>query len=137
MADPHYYIQLALRNAAKEAAAVLSLPLILPEEISIPKDSDYIDCSVTMAQPRRMFLASNKQHWRIGSLIMTCAFRLGQKADVYLMEAQQIAEYFREGRCLQHGGLRVEVVNAPSIQEGYRDEGFWRIPVVIQWRAFA
>lgn len=91
---------------------------------------------ITMA-PVRQLIAPGKPHDRIGSLMVTLVYPLGQDVSVYDQIAGTVAEHFKDGTQMAYGGVCVTVTDYPHVQEGYTDNGYWNVPVQIPWRCFA
>lgn len=131
---PEMKIWMALRNVL-----LREVSLIAPVEgVTSPSPSGtFITVFDTPAPPTKMFIKSQKPHLRSGILTLVYVAPIGHAREVYKNKAIEIAKSFHDGRKLGYQDVCVEISGAPHIQEGYRDEGDWRTPLTINWRAFA
>lgn len=135
MADADLKIWQALKARIREAT--LGLHVSFPGEVDLPGPIRHIVVARLVQAPQRVLIRHNDRQDRRGSLILTDVSPLGSPESLYIRRAADIAGFFPEGLCLTFDGVRVEIYTAPHVQEGYRDGGFWRTPVIISWRSFA
>lgn len=133
MAKIEVFILDALRAPLKRRR----VRVLEPTDTELPDKGDFVTMGLTFAPPRRVMLANSKKQDRRGTLILTLVSDIGQDWAVYLNEAGDLADLYREGTFLSNGPVCVEIYQAPAIQEGYQDGGRWRVPVTINWRTFA
>lgn len=71
-----------------------------------------------------------------GILQLTAVYPAGGGKVQALELANRLAQHFaRPLRLPLDGGARVTVYKSPAIGSGYPDEGWYRVPVSISWRA--
>lgn len=97
----------------------------------------YLRVGFVSAPPDRILIASGKPHNRVGALMVTLVYPLGQDLSVYEQIAGKIAAHFVDGTAMSYGGVCVTVTSAPHVQDGYEDNGYWSIPVRVPWQCFA
>lgn len=107
-----------------------------PGEAYNPTNKPYLRIGRVSAAPQRELIANGKPHIRTGSIIITLVYPLGQNISVYDQLAATVAEHFEEGTEMSYRGVCVTVTDYPNVQEGYEDNGWWTVPVVIPWRCF-
>jgi hypothetical protein len=128
-------IWLAIK-ARIEALPVLPMPIAWPASTFSPDGAEYLSVGEVTVDPVRLLIGSGA-HDRRGSIIVGLVSPLGQASEVYREKAAQIAAHFPEDLRLTHGGVTVRIPSRPTVQAGYRDEPYWRVPVVIPWRSFS
>lgn len=89
------------------------------------------------AAPVRQMIADGKPHERVGALMVTLVHPLGQDVAVYDQISDGVAGHFRDGTHMRYGAVCVTVTSYPDVQDGYKDNGYWTVPVRIPWRCFA
>lgn len=91
------------------------------------------------ADPVSPLIAYGKPSVRTGSLVVTLVHPLSASYTItrYDQLAGLIARHFVDGTQMKYGDVCVTVPDYPSVQEGYEDNGFWTVPVIIPWRTFA
>lgn len=137
MPEVEVKIWMALRSRIETRPFKSRMPAVYPATEFLPNNGDFLAVSEVISAPQRVLIKSGQKHTRTGQLILTLAHRLGLSGEVYRQEAASIAAHFFEGLRLNYQGVCVEITNSPQVQEGYRDNGYWRTPVVIPWRTFA
>lgn len=133
-------IWLALKSRIDTLA--MSYPRAWPGEDFYPPSAGgmpapYIRVGRSSAAPASVFLEDGKAHNRLGSIILTLVHPLGQNVAVYDEIAGNIAKHFKDGTHARFGNVCLTVTRFPHVQEGYEDNGYWTVPVVIPWRCFA
>lgn len=125
-------IWLALRSRIETLPLTPKPPVAYPASSFTPGASAFIAVGLTVATPRRVMIGAG-EHDRSGTLTLSYADVIGKDYSVYAEKAGQIAAHFAEDTAIRYGGACVKVVSAPQPQEGFRDQGWWRMPVVIRW----
>lgn len=99
----------------------------------------YLRVGRVSADPVSPLIAYGKPSVRTGSLVVTLVHPLSAIYTVsrYDQLAGLIARHFVDGTQMRHGDICVTVTDYPSVQEGYEDNGYWTVPVIIPWRTFA
>ena len=133
-------IWLALKS--RVATLLTTYPKAWPGEVfAVPssggKPTPYLRIGRVSVAPVRLFLGDDEAHKRTGRLMVTLVYPLGQDVAVYDQIAAGIARHFAEGTEMTFSNLKVEVADAPHVQEGYEDGGYWNVPVSIPWRCYA
>src|SRR5699024_2809421 len=128
-------IWLALKSGIDSLG--LSLPIAWPAEKFTALTSGYIRVGHVTAAPNPEMLATGKKHTRRGFLMLTLVMPLGQDTSVFIDQAGQIAEHFKDGYTVRYGSVCVTITSAPHVMDGYEDGGYWNVPVRIPWRTFA
>ncbi|MBM3604275.1 MAG: hypothetical protein FJX25_05835 [Alphaproteobacteria bacterium] len=124
----------ALRTRIK--ALPLPLPIAMPGSIYELGDGEWLAVGRATQPPRRILIAGGP-HERIGTLTLAHCAPLGRDSSWYEQRAGLIAAHFPEDLLLPFGSVTVRVREAPHVQDGYRDGGWWRTPVAIRWACFA
>lgn len=114
----------------------LSLPIAWPGSVYEPGAGDWLAVGRTTQPPRRMLIARGP-HDRIGTLTIAYCALIGGDSSWYEKRAGLIAAHFPEDLLLPFGGLTVRIREASHVQEGYRDGGWWRVPVNVKWACLA
>lgn len=134
-------IWLALKAQVLVAALANSLAVAWPAaELFTPPSSGatllpYLAVGYTSGGPQRQFVGSQETQLWTGVLTLVRAAPLGASLAAHTEAAATlVAPYFREGTGVAYDGVRVCFMQEPSVKEGYRDNGYWRTPVVIPWR---
>lgn len=133
-------IWMALKNRIAEAAGDLAVAYPSGETFEPPVDGarrlPYLAVGVTFAPPVRQFIGSRKAQGRSGILTVVYVEPLGPAFAAHLEAASKIlSPHFAEDTCVEFGGVIVSFPNEMAVQAGYRDEGYWRTPVLINWEA--
>lgn len=116
----------------------LSYPIAWPAKPSTAVTSGYIRVGHVTAAPNPELIATGKKHTRRGFLMLTLVMPMNQKnSSIFIDQAGQIAEHFKEGYAVRYGSLCVTITSAPHVVDGYEDGGHWNVPVRIPWRTFA
>lgn len=96
----------------------------------------YLAIGTAAAAPQREVLAHRQPQRRIGVLTIVYVAPLGPPIAALIEQAAAaLVPHFREGTCIFYEDVNVEFTAEPAVQDGYRDDGYWRIPVTINWRA--
>lgn len=98
--------------------------------------SPYLAVGTVAAAPQRQVIAHRQPQLRVGVLTVVYVAPLGPDVAALIEQAAKaLVPYFREGTCILYENVSVEFTAEPAVQDGYRDDGYWRIPVTINWRA--
>lgn len=90
------------------------------------------------ANPARQLIGNGKPYRRTGRLIITLVYPIGLDSELVVNQlAGRIADHFNDTTKMRYGNVCVSVPNNPHVQPGYEDNGYWSIPVSIQWECFA
>jgi hypothetical protein len=132
-------INACLREVVTLAAR--GLPVSWPKETFTPPKTatgllPFLSVGITKTATRAQ-VASDAPQERTGILTLVYCAPLGYSSEWYVEQASGLLAYFRpngfasfQGLCIRWGnGLAV-----PRIDEGYRDDGYIRTPVIIPWR---
>lgn len=137
-------IWLALRSRVESLDIGVDVKMYPGELPQAPPSSSgeldpYLRVGRVSADPTSPLIAYGKPHIRTGSLIITLVHPLSRNYTVsrYDQLAGLIARHFVDGTQMRHGNVCVTVPDYPSVQEGYEDNGYWTVPVIIPWRTFA
>ena len=135
-------IWLAIRSRIE--ALPLGYDIAWPAEKFTPPFSGakllpYIRVGRVSADPVRRFIDNGQAYERTGSVIVTLVAPLltGSSISFYDQVAGTIGDHFKDTTQMSYSGVCVSVPSYPSVQEGYEDNGYWTVPVVIPWRCFA
>ncbi|WP_313534549.1 phage tail terminator-like protein [Haematobacter sp.] len=125
--------------ALKNRLLSLSLPPIAwPAAIFEKPDGPWIDVMNIMADNARIMVGSRGQHDRSGTLQLLVHHKLGTDYALSQETAGQIAAHFWPDLNMEFLGVRVRVIRAPDVHEGYRsDDGWWVTPIRIRWQSFS
>lgn len=115
----------------------LSLPIAWPAEKFTAVTSGYIRVGHVSSSPNPELIAAGKKHTRRGVLMLTLVMPMNQNSIVFIDQAGQIAEHFKEGDTVRYGSVCVTITANPHVMDGYEDGGYWNVPVRIPWRTFA
>lgn len=97
----------------------------------------YLRIANITSPPDRQLIDSGKPYRRNGRLIITLVYPLGQNISVYNQVAGLIAQHFSDKVKMRFGNVCVSITDYPHCQDGYEDNGYWTVPVSIQWECFA
>lgn len=135
-------IWLALRSRVESLP--VDLPIAWPAEIFEPPYTEetlgaYLRVGRISTDPVPMMIPYGKGNDRTGSLIITLVHPLSRDYTVsrYDQLAGEIANHFKDGTNIRYLDICLTVPRYPTVQEGYEDNGYWAVPVVIPWRTFA
>lgn len=96
----------------------------------------YLAVGTVSAAPQRQFVEHGQPQLRTGVLTLTYVAPLGPPIAALIEQAAKvITPHYREGSCIHYDNVGIEFPSDPAVQDGYRDDGYWRIPVTINWRA--
>ncbi len=107
----------------------------VPDQNGLPRP--YLRVGRISVAPVRQLIADGKPHERTGALMVTLVYPLGQETMTYDHLGGTIAESFKDGTQMRYGNVCVSVPSYPHVQEGFEDNGYWTVPVMIPWRCFA
>ena len=137
-------IWLALRSRVESLDIGVDVKMYPGELPQTPPSSGgvlqpYLRVGRVSADPVSPLIAYGKPSVRTGSLVVTLVHPLSASYTVsrYDQLAGLIARHFVDGTQMRHGDICVTVTDYPSVQEGYEDNGYWTVPVIIPWRTFA
>lgn len=104
----------------------------------------YLSVGKISSPPVRLQIASGKERTREGTVVLTLVHPLlvdqsgnSVPEEAYIERASLVASYFREDSRMSYGGVCLRVTSEPTIQDGYQDSGYWRVPIIVNWRAIA
>lgn len=143
MAAPTTETDIWMAIKAKIAAMSLDgLPIAWPaQKFAAPTSggvpAPYLRVGRVFTAPVRQFIDDGKPHRRSGSIVITVVYPLGADVAVFDQMAGRVAQYFKDGTQMFYGGFCVKITSAPAVQEGFEDNGYWQVPVVIDWECFA
>lgn len=129
----------ALKKGIVEACNDLSITydVAYPGNTYYPEMKPYIRVAYIPSPPVRMFIGNNRPHDRTGMLILTPVFPiLNVDYSEYLSLPSDIAHYFYDGKMMLNNDVCVIVDGAPYVSPGGEDNGWWDVPVRINWRCF-
>ena len=115
----------------------LNYPIVWPAETFTAVTSGYIRVGHVSSSPNPELIATGKKHTRRGFLMLTLVMPLDQDTSVFIDQAGQIANHFKEGATVHYGSVCVTITANPHVMDGYEDGGYWSVPVRIPWRTFA
>lgn len=137
-------IWLALRSRVESLDIGVDVKMYPGELPQTPPSSGsalqpYLRVGRVSADPISPLIAYGKPSVRTGSLVITLVHPLSKSYTVsrYDQLAGLIARHFVDGTQMKYGDVCVTVPDYPSVQEGYEDNGYWTVPVIIPWRTFA
>lgn len=135
-------IWLAIRGAVD--AAVGGLPVAWPGEVfDPPKTADAllpfvaVGDVVTVTRP---LIGSNAAKEYSGIVTLSYVAALGYDASWYIERASALLSGFPLDRGKSYQGVCIKWGNPPAVprvERGYRDDGYFRTPVLIPWRCAA
>lgn len=128
-------IWLAIKSRIDDLS--MAYDIAWPGERFNPGAKPYLRIGRVSATPIRELIADGKPHNRTGSIIITLVYPIGPNVSVFDQIGATIAEHFIDGTQMRYGDVCVTVTSYPHVQEGYEDNGWWTVPVVIPWRTFA
>lgn len=103
-----------------------------------PTGADYLSIGGISLAPERRSVGPGSDE-RVGTLGIVYVAALGrypQDFTYYLDKAGQIAAHFPKDLPLYHGGVKLQIMDTPHVQDGYREGAYWHVPVTIRWRCF-
>lgn len=91
-----------------------------------------------MAPPEKRFIADGAPQYRRGSFrILYCVPLSSLNYEATVAYAAQMAAHFGDGVKLKARGTCVKVLEYPEVGEGYREDGWWKTPIVVRWETEA
>lgn len=94
-------------------------------------------------QPNTMMVDPRATKQRAGTLVLTYVMPMTTGADrpdlanvSYIEQAALLAHSFQAGDSLQYDDVCVTITEPAHVQGGYQDDGWWSVPVTVQWRCF-
>jgi len=135
-------IWMALRTRIEAISP--AIPTAWPAEVftppvdsgSVPAPLPYLSIGKVTAPPQRVLIGRGK-HWHTGSVTIVRVAPLGPPEEAHTEAAGKIAAHFPEDLLMPFMGVCVRVVSYPTVADGYRDGGYWRVPIIIPWRVAA
>lgn len=100
----------------------------------------FLAVSITTAPPSRLFINRRNISARTGTLSISVMQPIQEPAvQIYNERAAKVAAHFDipDNAPLVYDGVKVSAPEQPHVADGYRDNGYWRIPVNVGFRAFA
>lgn len=91
-----------------------------------------------VATSRRVFIGSDSPQERTGIVTLSYVAALGYDAAWYIERASALLAGFPLDRGKVFQGVCVKWGNPPAVprvERGYRDDGYFRTPVIIPWRS--
>lgn len=123
--------------ALKAAVGVASggLPIAWPGQVFDPAGRAFLAVAETRGAPERRSLRGSDPHRLRGVLIIRLSVPAGsdQQPEVWREAAAEIGAQFPADRWLDFEGQRLRVRENAEVGTGYRDGGWWHIPVSIKW----
>ena len=142
MASINLDIWLALKTRVDALSITSALwpvwPIAWPgSDYSPVSGKPFLAVGKVTAQPVRRVINQNISD-RTGMLMVSAVMPLGQDAAVYEDVAGKIVDQFQG--CIYRNGLTMRLMSASGVTayptDGYRDGGWWRVPVTIPWRTW-
>ncbi len=124
---------------SRVAALLLSpaLPVAWPNVSFAKPAGGYLRVTHIPNTSRRLFLASNAPHQRLGLVQVDVFVPKNQGASGATEIAGQVAQHFPADLPMRADGLTVRVTKAPDIGPALADDTHWQVPVTIRYEAFA
>jgi len=131
-------IWMALRYRVETLDLAYPIAFAWPAGTFAPGSEPYIAVNNIIAPPRRIIVGKGP-HERTGTLTLVLVYPLTKGHAIEVMQdlAGQIAAQFPADAYMKFDGVDVRVVSSAHVQEGFRDAGWWRIPINISWQCFA
>lgn len=133
-------IWMALRQRLESftTEAVSVLDIAWPASIYKPNaQRGFLAPTISYAKPEDVTI-SGRQKERRGLFVIRVALPLGTASEKALQVAGGLANHFPDRLPLNYGSIRVKVEGEAEVVGGYRDDnGFWNVPVKINWRTYA
>ena len=128
----------SILNAIKAAFSTVSLPKAWPNIVFDPTKTGnlpYVAVTIIRADTIDNTVAG-EMPIDIGRIIATVVVAGNTSDGTADDHADAIASLFPKGQILTGGGYTVEITGPPHIREGMPDNGYWRVPVSIPFRAY-
>ena len=129
-------IWLGFRRRLETFTTFRPFDIAWPGEIYSPSNRLFLTPTITFARPEKVTL-SQKPSLRKGIFMVRVAAPLGAASEVALQVASEIGQFFPADLPLRFNQIRFKVEGDAEVVGGYRDDGFWNVPVKINWQAFA
>lgn len=107
-----------------------------PGSIYAPSNKLFLTPTISFARPEKVTI-SERASDRRGIFMVRVAAPLGAASEVALQVASEIGQFFPADLPLRFNRIRFRVEGDAEVVGGYRDDGFWNVPVKINWQAFA
>lgn len=108
-----------------------AMPVAWPNKDYTPAGERFLQVQILPAPNTRLTLGG--RHRLAGSIILTVASKPGNGSGEGDGLADAVAAHFPCDLVLTAGDHRLRITEAPSIRDGFLDNGFWRTPVVIPY----
>lgn len=133
-------IWMALKARIETLPLSPPMPIVYPAQHYEPGAGGFLVLGEVIVAPRRV-LIDKPVHDRAGSITIVSVQPFGYDLTVYKQIGGVIAEYFGSDKCARHNGVTVHFMSIDGrtahVDAGYRDGGWWRVPVIIPWRTWA
>lgn len=113
--------------------------VLYPDSLQGAPDVVHIEVTQILTDPVKQFVASGAPSLRRGTLQILFKDPIARPLNysASLERAGQLAAHFTDGTCMRFAGVRLSVVGAPFVGDGYRDEAWWVTPVRVRWETSA
>lgn len=110
-------------------------PVFVPPSVG-SRLQPYLAVGTVAAAPQRQYIESRQKQKRTGVLTVVYVAPLVSAVAYHIEQAAKlIVPHFREDTCIHYSDVSVQFTAEPAVQDGYRDDGYWRVPVTISWQA--
>jgi hypothetical protein len=135
-------IWMALKGRIEQAAGAMAVAYPAGELFTPPVVGSvrqpYLAVGFAALPPERVAIGSREAARRTGTLTLVRAAPLGPPLAAHIEAASQLLKpHFRQDTAVVFQDIEVSFPADINIQMGYRDEGYWRVPAIIQWHARA
>lgn len=140
MPDVTTRIWMALKSQVERAAGTLPVAWPAGEVFTPPTQNGirlpYLTVGFTMLAPERVTIGSREAKRREGTLTIVRVAPLGPPVVAHMEAAAALLRpYFQEDTGTTFDGIEVSFPGEMNVQGGYRDDGYWRTPVIVRWQA--
>lgn len=137
------FVETAIWMALRKRLEVFTTPMVSDFDIAWPGSTYspnanrmFLSPTISYAKPENVLL-TGKPKDRNGIFTVRVAYPLGDVYEKALQVAGGLAHHFPDRLPLRYDDIRVRVEGDAEVVGGYRDNGFWNIPVKVNWRTFA
>jgi hypothetical protein len=130
-------IWLALKARVTSLALSPVLPIAWPNQSFIKPASGYLRVTHTPNTNRRILIASNGPHQRLGLLQIDAFAPKNQDAVIATQTAGLVAAHFPADLKMIYGDVTVRVTKAPDVAQSFETDTHWKVPVTVSYECFA
>lgn len=129
--------QTGLENALKKhlSDAALGFPIGWPNQFLTETSEPILVVQVIRGDVVRLGAKGADPHYYLGIFQITVLSKFGESTRISNQIADQVVALFPAGLRIGLTSGYCDIMRNPVVQAGYRDDGHWRVPVDVNYRA--